>query len=131
MNNTEPRRATITISETPKENTLSIDVEFFPELNLQDDAFSGWHISFAPRLKPSTRKRNAMSDEARTNANKKLRPDKRCLQNGPPQRRTVSQACPVCGTVSKLRECRSAVIGGGKNRTAIRGRGRTTTRREK
>ena len=37
----EPRRATITISETPKENTLSIDVEFFPELNLQDDAFSG------------------------------------------------------------------------------------------
>ncbi len=24
-----------------KENTLSIDVEFFPELNLQDDAFSG------------------------------------------------------------------------------------------
>ncbi len=40
MNNTEPRRATITISETPKENTL-IDVEFFPELNLQDDAFSG------------------------------------------------------------------------------------------
>ena len=27
----EPRRATITISETPKENTLSIDVEFFPE----------------------------------------------------------------------------------------------------
>ena len=41
MNNTEPRRATITISETPKENTLSIDVEFVPELNLQDDAFSG------------------------------------------------------------------------------------------
>ena len=41
MNNTEPRRATITISETPKENTLSIDVEFFTELNLQDDAFSG------------------------------------------------------------------------------------------
>ena len=34
MNNTDPRRATITISETPKENTLSIDVEFFPELNL-------------------------------------------------------------------------------------------------
>lgn len=26
---------------------------------------------------------------------------------------------------------RSAAIGGGKNRTAIRGRGRTTTRREK
>mgnify|MGYP003275227180 FL=1 len=37
----DTRRATITISETPKENTLSIDVEFFPELNLQDDAFSG------------------------------------------------------------------------------------------
>ncbi len=41
VHDTEPRRATITISETPKENTLSIDVEFFPELNLQDDAFSG------------------------------------------------------------------------------------------
>lgn len=37
----DTRRATITISETPKENTLSIDGEFFPELNLQDDAFSG------------------------------------------------------------------------------------------
>lgn len=40
MNNTEPRRATITISETPKENTLSIDVEFFPELDLKDDSVS-------------------------------------------------------------------------------------------
>lgn len=36
----EPRRATITISETPKENTLSIDVEFFPELDLKDDSVS-------------------------------------------------------------------------------------------
>ena len=26
-----PRRAAITISETPKENTLSLDVEFFPD----------------------------------------------------------------------------------------------------
>lgn len=43
----EPRRATITISETPKENTLSIDVEFFPELNLQDDGFSALaHLAF-------------------------------------------------------------------------------------
>lgn len=40
MNNTEPRRATITISETPKENTLGIDVEFFPELDLKDDSVS-------------------------------------------------------------------------------------------
>lgn len=29
------------IAKAKKENTLSIDVEFFPELNLQDDAFSG------------------------------------------------------------------------------------------
>lgn len=28
------RRATITLSETSKENTLGIEVEFFPELNL-------------------------------------------------------------------------------------------------
>lgn len=43
----EQRRATITISETPKENTLSIDVEFFPELNLQDDGFSALaHLAF-------------------------------------------------------------------------------------
>ena len=42
-----PRRATITISETPKENTLSLAVEVFPGLNLQDDAFSGLaHLVF-------------------------------------------------------------------------------------
>lgn len=43
----EQRRATITISETPKENTLDIEVEFFPELNLQDDGFSALaHLAF-------------------------------------------------------------------------------------
>lgn len=41
------------------------------------------------------------------------------------------KACPVCGTVSKLRECPFCRHRRGKNRTAIRGRGRTTTRREK
>ena len=41
MNNPEPRRATTTITEQPERNSLGIDVEFFPELNLQDDAFSG------------------------------------------------------------------------------------------
>ena len=40
------------------------------------------------------------------------------------------KACPVCGTVSKLGNARSAAIGAGRNRAA-RGRGRTTTRREK
>ena len=43
----EPRRATITISETPKENTLDIEVELFPELNLQDDESAGLaHLVF-------------------------------------------------------------------------------------
>lgn len=42
-----PRRATITITETPKENTLGIEVEFFPELNLQDDESAGLaHLVF-------------------------------------------------------------------------------------
>lgn len=40
MNNTEPRRATITISELPERNSLGIDVEFFPELDLKDDSVS-------------------------------------------------------------------------------------------
>ena len=42
-----PRRATITLTETPKENTLGIKVEFFPELNLQDDESAGLaHLVF-------------------------------------------------------------------------------------
>lgn len=42
-----PRRATIIITESPKENTFGIKVEFFPELNLQDDSFSGLaHLVF-------------------------------------------------------------------------------------
>lgn len=42
-----PRRATITISETSKENTFGIEVELFPELNLQDEESSGLaHLVF-------------------------------------------------------------------------------------
>lgn len=42
-----PRRATITISEPSKENTFGIEVEFFPELNLQDEESSGLtHLVF-------------------------------------------------------------------------------------
>ena len=60
----EPRRATITISETPKENTLSIDVEFFPELNLQDDAFSGLAHLVCTALEAINKEAERMSDEA-------------------------------------------------------------------
>lgn len=42
-----PRRATITISKTSKENTFGIEVELFPELNLQDEESSGLaHLVF-------------------------------------------------------------------------------------
>lgn len=40
MSTNELRSATITISETPKKNTLGITVEFTPELNLKEDSGS-------------------------------------------------------------------------------------------
>ena len=59
-----PRRATITLTEIPKENTLGIEVEFFPELNLQDGESAGLaHLVFTA-LEAIKKKRNAMSDEA-------------------------------------------------------------------